>query len=50
MRAVADLFWMQCKMPIFIYGMYEDSQGKIHACVYVLHMFDFVMAVAYSAI
>ncbi|KAI1790342.1 hypothetical protein LXA43DRAFT_1062149 [Ganoderma leucocontextum] len=34
MRAVADLFWSQCKMPVFIYGMYEDSKGELHATVY----------------
>ena len=22
-------------MPIFIYGMYEDSNGELHASVYV---------------
>nr|VWP02017.1 Aspartic proteinase [Ganoderma boninense] len=34
MRAVAELFWHNCGMPIFIYGMYEDSHGNLHASVY----------------
>ena len=35
MRASAELLWTQCKMPVFIYGMYEDSNGELHATVYV---------------
>ena len=35
MRASAELLWTQCKMAVFIYGMYEDSNGELHATVYV---------------
>ncbi|KAI1786440.1 hypothetical protein LXA43DRAFT_1065080 [Ganoderma leucocontextum] len=34
MRSVANLFWTQCNMPIFIYGMYKDKDGAVHAAVY----------------
>ncbi|KAI1783691.1 hypothetical protein LXA43DRAFT_1067395 [Ganoderma leucocontextum] len=34
MRSVANLFWTQCNMPIFMYGMYKDKDGAVHAAVY----------------
>ena len=35
LRSVTHLFWHQCKMPVFIYGMYKDQNGDLHAAVYV---------------
>ncbi|PIL28432.1 hypothetical protein GSI_08466 [Ganoderma sinense ZZ0214-1] len=34
LRSVTHLFWHQCNMPIFIYGMYKDKDGDLHAAVY----------------
>ncbi|KAI1796327.1 hypothetical protein LXA43DRAFT_1057650 [Ganoderma leucocontextum] len=34
MRAVASMFWTQCGMPVFIYGMFKDTTGKLRATVY----------------
>ncbi|KAI1784146.1 hypothetical protein LXA43DRAFT_1067020 [Ganoderma leucocontextum] len=34
MRAVANMFWTQCGMPVFIYGMFKDTNGKLRATVY----------------
>ena len=30
-RGVANLFWLQCGMPVFIYGMFKDTNGKLRA-------------------
>ena len=37
MRAVGNMFWSQCGMPVFIYGMFKDTNGKLRATVYVIH-------------
>ncbi|PIL26692.1 hypothetical protein GSI_11219 [Ganoderma sinense ZZ0214-1] len=34
MRSVTKLFWTHCDMPIFIYGMYKDADGGLHAAIY----------------
>ncbi|PIL25595.1 hypothetical protein GSI_11343 [Ganoderma sinense ZZ0214-1] len=33
LRSVTHLFWHQCNMLIFIYGMYKDQDGDLHAAV-----------------
>ena len=34
-RAVAHMLWVQCGMPVFIYGMFKDTHGKLRATVCV---------------
>nr|VWO98097.1 Zn(2)-C6 fungal-type domain-containing protein [Ganoderma boninense] len=34
MRSVANMFWEQCGMPIFVYGMFKGTDGKLRAMVY----------------
>ena len=29
MKAVTLLFWQQCRMPIFIYGCFEDTKAQL---------------------
>ena len=33
MRSVSHLFWTQCNMALFMYGMYRDKDGVLHAVV-----------------
>ncbi|PIL25436.1 hypothetical protein GSI_13326 [Ganoderma sinense ZZ0214-1] len=33
-RSVASMFWVQCGMPVFIYGMFKDTNGKLRATMY----------------
>ena len=33
MRSVIHLFWTQCNMALFMYGMYKDKDGVLHAAV-----------------
>lgn len=35
MRSVANMFWTQCGMPVFIYGMFKDTNGRLRATVYI---------------
>ena len=35
MRSVANMFWTQCGMPVFIYGMFKDTNRKLRATVCV---------------
>ncbi|KAI0710651.1 hypothetical protein C8Q76DRAFT_798195 [Earliella scabrosa] len=34
MRAVCEMFWDQCKLALFMYGMFEDKQGEFRGVVY----------------
>nr|VWP01974.1 3-isopropylmalate dehydrogenase (3-IPM-DH) (IMDH) (EC (Beta-IPM dehydrogenase) [Ganoderma boninense] len=34
MRSVGSMFWTQCGMPVFIYGMFKDTNGRLRATVY----------------
>lgn len=29
MKAVTLMFWLQCRMPIFIYGCFEDTHAQL---------------------
>ena len=33
MRSVSHLFWTQCNMALFMYGMYRDKDSVLHAVV-----------------
>ena len=35
MRAVCEMFWDQCKLALFMYGMFEDKQGEFRGVVCV---------------
>ena len=35
MRAVCEMFWDQCKLGLFMYGMFEDKNGDFRGVVCV---------------
>ncbi|KAI0701579.1 hypothetical protein C8Q76DRAFT_802566 [Earliella scabrosa] len=34
MRAVCEMFWDQCKVALFMYGLFEDKEGEFRGVVY----------------
>lgn len=46
MRSVGNMFWTQCGMALFMYGMFKDSNGKLRATVCVPFALDCVVVLA----